>query len=135
MSWEWEVLAAVVRLLFLLAPFMDVAKDFVLGDSLAEAREFALAGSCRAMLVSFPAQFLLTILARASSEQCRAVRLLVVAIYVVGALVVGFGLFKIPTRFFRGSVVPFIWLAAFETLAVLAQIFGLLPVVRTICQQ
>src|SRR4051812_11690516 len=119
MSWEWEALAALVRVLFLLAPFMDVAKDFTLvGDTLNEAKEFALAGSCRAMLVSFPAQFLLAVLARASSEQCRAVNFLIVAIYVVGALIVGFVLFKIPTRYLRGTVVPFLWLVAFETLGV-----------------
>src|SRR6201999_1428206 len=104
MSWEWDVLAAIVRFLFLLAPFMDVAKDFQLGAALGEAKEFALAGSCRAMLVSFPAQFLLAILARTSDQHCGAVNLFLVIIYVIAALLVGFGLFRIPTILFRGTV-------------------------------
>lgn len=135
MSWEWEVLAAVVRLLFLLAPFLGVAKYFALtGVELAEAKEMASAGSCRAMLVSFPAQFFLAILARASNTQCQNVRWLPVALYVVGGSVVAFGLFNIPVRYFRGSPRPFIWLAAFTALSVLAQIFGLAPAVSLICQ-
>ena len=135
MSWEWDVLAALVRFLFLLAPFMDVAKDFHLGDALDEAKEFALAGSCRAMLISFPAQFLLAIFARASNEHCQTVSLLLVVIYVIAALLVGFGLFKIHSRRFRGTVRPFIWLAAFEGLSVLVHIVGLGPAVRGICRQ
>ena len=135
MSWEWEILAATVRLLFLLAPFMSVAKDFPLtGDNLTQAREFALAGSCRAMLVTFPVQLFLAILARASNTQCQTIKLFPVALFAVGGFVAAFGLFKIPTRYFLGTIVPFIWLAAFTALGVVAQIFGLARAVAIICQ-
>jgi hypothetical protein len=134
-SWEWEVLAAVVRFLFLLAPFMGVAKYFALkGSHLAEAKDMAAAGSTRAMLVSFPAQFFLAILARASNIQCQNVRWLPVALYVLGGAVAAFGLFNIPVRYFRGPLTPFMWLAAFTALSILAQTFGLAPAVNLICQ-
>lgn len=138
MSWEWEVLTALVRFLFLLAPFLNVSKDFALtGVNLAEAKEMALAGSCRAMLVSLPAQLFLAILARASNTQCQAVRLFPVALYVVGGLVLAIALFKIPTRLFRPiriKGVPFIWFGAVTALGVLAQIVGLARAVALICQ-
>lgn len=135
MSWEWEALGAVVRILFLLAPFVDVDKHFALaGDYIKEAREFALVGSCRAMLVSFPAQLLLAILAGAGSQQCKGVSVLSIAIYFLAALIVGFALIKIPTHWLRGSVVPFIWLVTFELFSVLAHVFGLAPALRSICQ-
>ena len=134
MSWEWEVLAAVVRFLFLLAPFIDISDDFsLMDDSLHEAREFALAGSCKALLVSFPAQLLLAILARAG-QSCRTVNVLFVVVYVVAAFIVGYLLLRIPTKHLRGTVVPFIWFAVFETIGVMTQVFGLAPAVRSICQ-
>lgn len=136
MSWEWEVLGAVVRSLFLLAPFMSVAKDFSFaGDGLVEAREFALSGSCRAMLVSFPPQLFLAILARASSTQCQTVRWLSIALFAIGGVILAVGLFNIPTRFFRGTIVPFVWLIVFTALGVLAQIFGLSRAVQLMCSQ
>jgi len=134
MSWQWQVLGATVRFLFLLAPFMSVAKDFPYsGDNLAEVREFALAGSCRAMLVSFPAQFFLSILAQVSSTQCQTVNWFLVALYVFGGIVVAFLLYRVPTRYFRGTIPPFIWLAVFTALSVLGQIFGLQGAVALIC--
>jgi hypothetical protein len=134
MSWEWEVLGAVVRSLFLLAPFMSVAKDFPFaGDSLVEAREFALAGSCRAMLVSFPAQLFLAILARASDSRCQNVKWLAIALFAFGAAIIAVGLFNIPTRWFRGTIVPFVWLIVFTALGVIAQIFGLSRAVQLAC--
>jgi hypothetical protein len=134
MSWEWEVLGAVVRSLFLLAPFMSVAQDFTfVGDSLVEAREFALAGSCRAMLVSFPAQLFLAILARASSTQCQNVKWLTIALFAFGCVIIAVGLFNIPTRWFRGTIVPFVWLIVFTGLGVIAQIFGLSRAVQLVC--
>jgi hypothetical protein len=138
MSWEWEVLTAIVRFLFLLAPFLNVSKDFALkGATLIEAKEMAVAGSCRAMLVSFPAQLLLAILARASNTPCQTVRFLPVALYVVVGLLLAFGLFKIPTKLFRPvrvKGVQFIWFGTVTVLGVLAQIFGLERAVALICQ-
>jgi hypothetical protein len=113
---------------------MSVAQDFTfVGDSLVEAREFALAGSCRAMLVSFPAQLFLAILARASSTQCQNVKWLTIALFAFGCVIIAVGLFNIPTRWFRGTIVPFVWLIVFTGLGVIAQIFGLSRAVQLVC--
>jgi len=134
MSWQWQVLGASVRFLFLLAPFMSVAKDFnFVGDELAEVREFALAGSCRAMLVTFPPQFLLSILAQLSGTKCETVNWFVVALYVFGGFVVAGLLYIVPTRCFRGTIIPFIWLAVFTGLSVVGQILGLQRAVALVC--
>jgi hypothetical protein len=93
---------------------MSVKEEFALtGDALDEAQEMALAGNCRAMLVSFPAEFLLATLAEASTR-CKTGSLLIVAVYFVIGSLLAFALYKVPTRYFRGRVRPFIWLIGFN---------------------
>jgi len=135
MSWEWEALTGVVRLLFLLAPFMKVEAAFSLaGDTLHEAKEFAQASSCRALLVSFPAELFLVILAQASNTQCRTVNWLLIAGYVVVGFVLAFGLFKIPARYYRGPFHPFLLFIIITALSIVFKTYGLAPVVALICQ-
>ena len=135
MEWQWDVLTAVVRLLFLLAPFMNVAKDFSLaGANLIEAREFANAGATRAILVSFPLQALITIWTSASKlDRCAPVNWMTVALYVVGAAVVAVLLYRVPTRLFRGSFLPFVWWIGFTALFLAVQDKVGPPAARLMC--
>jgi hypothetical protein len=134
MPWEWKTLAAAVRLLFLLAPFMGVAKEFSLtGVSLAEAREMAAAGSCRALLVSFPVQLFLAILARASNTPCQKVNWLMVALFVIVGSVATVVLYNIPARIFRGTLPPYICFVLVTAADILTDKFALTLAISLIC--
>jgi hypothetical protein len=135
MSGGWYILAGAVRILFLFAPFMSVKEEFPLtGNTLDEAQEMARAGNCRAMLVSFPAEFLLRALAEASTR-CHQPDLLIVAIYFVIASALAFGLYKIPANpYFRGGR-PYIWFVAFTIFGAAAQIKFLALAVGFICKE
>jgi hypothetical protein len=135
MQWEWEVLAAVIRFLFFLAPFLNVEKEFgFAGNELVEAREFAWAGSCRAMLVSFPAELIIIVLGEASKKQCNNVNFLMVAVYIIAAVILAYGLFLIPATYFRGRFRPFVWLAIFTALIVVVKTVGVTPALSVICR-
>jgi magnesium-transporting ATPase (P-type) len=63
MPWKWVILIAIVRVLFLLAPFLGVIKDFAIPKQYEdEVQDFARASACKAVLLSFPALQLINLL-------------------------------------------------------------------------
>lgn len=56
MSLKWEILLAGIRLLFVIAPFMNLDRFELAGNALKTAKEFANVNNCRAMLVTLPVE-------------------------------------------------------------------------------
>jgi hypothetical protein len=73
MTWKWLILTASVKLILLIAPFLDVSDDFILGDRLAEDKEYAAVGSTMSMLFSTPILLALQTLNQ-TTQVCRTVR-------------------------------------------------------------
>lgn len=68
MSWNWVILMAIVRVLFVLAPsFIRIKEDFAF-EHPKEAQDFARASACKAMLLSFPVLLLINLLATADQS-------------------------------------------------------------------
>jgi hypothetical protein len=86
------------------------------------------------MLVSFPAELLIIVLGEASKKPCLSVNFVMIAVYVITAFILAYGLFRIPVRQFRGTIRPFLWLAFFTALTVIAKTIGRTPAINVICR-
>lgn len=133
MTFNWLVLTAVVKAIFLVAPFLDVSDDFNLGNRLDEAKEFAAAGSTKGMLFTSPILLALQTLSE-TPNVCHAgvdgLRI-VVSIVVLGAVLAG--CYAIPTRLFRGTWVPFVWFVILTGVEIAFEVILLLPIANAIC--
>ena len=133
MTFKWLVLTGVVKAIFVVAPFVDVSRDFNLGNNIEEAKEFAAAGSTRAMLFTSP--ILLSLQAVYETPQvCRAGLdgfKIAVSVVVLGLVLAG--CYLIPTRLFRGTLTPFVWFVVLTILEIVFDIYLLMPITKVLC--
>jgi len=119
---QWLVLTASVKILIMLASFLDISGDFALGDRVDEAKEFSKAGGTRAMLFSTPILFVLRTFSKIPNN-CHTGGL-GISIIVVGLAVTLYGIYKIPISFYRGSSVPFWWFLLLTIVEVVYELNG-----------
>ena len=109
MTWEWLVLTALVKAIFVVVPLLDITSDFNLGSKLDEAKEFAAAASTREMLFASPILLALRTLYETSHVCSSGVNAFRIAVSAVMLGVLLLGCYAVPTRLFRGSWAPFVW--------------------------
>ena len=138
MSLKWEILLSVIRLLFVLAPFMNIrGRRFGLaGNSLTNAREFANAANSRAMIVTFPVEVFVRTLAEADARGATCQKsIFTIAVYVVVVGALAFAVLRIPTLLFRAWLLPILWFIIVTVLSVLVSSYRLSWLVNPICSQ
>jgi len=135
MSLKWEILLSVIRLLFVLAPFMDIGREFGLaGNSLENAREFANAGNCRAMLVTFPVELFIRTLVETEARGATCQKsLFAIAVYILIVVLLAIALYKIPTTVFRTWLLSIGWFILFTGLSVFVGSYRITWLANQIC--
>lgn len=124
-----------MRLAILLAPFLFVGNEFALPQPyLAEAKEFVSATACKAMLVPFPALVFISVMAAADKACSHGISPLIDTMYVCGFLCVGYGLYRIPARAYRGTLVPFYWLAGITAFDVVTALLVVPKATQLLCK-
>jgi len=131
---NWIVLSFFVKLCIAVAPFLSFEEDFILGDKLEEAKEFAAAGSTKAMLFSSPILFTLRTAAEASNACHSGVNAFFSTIEVVVLAVALFCCYKVPTWLFRGTAATFIWLIILLVFEAASENYLLLPAAKLLCE-
>jgi hypothetical protein len=135
MNVYWLILVGVVRLAFLLAPFLRVEGEFSLqGSILDEAKEFANAAACKAMLISLPVVFVIAVMAEADRACHSGVDLLLVTLYMFAVIALSYGFFQIPAWLYRGTAAPVLWFLVLTFVEVAAQAFLLTKLALLICR-
>ena len=136
MSLKWEILLAVIRLLFVVAPFMSIGKEFgLIGTTLDKAKEFANAGNGRAILVTFPIELFVRTLAEADNRGATCQKnLFMIAVYVVIVVLLAYMLYKTPTDLFRTWFLPFVWFFVITILSLLATSYRLSLLANPLCR-
>lgn len=136
MPWYWVGLTAVVRLLFLRAPFLGVSDEFAIPDEFTEeAQDYARAGACKAILLSFPVLQLINLLAAADRDCGQAgVAPFPIALIVVVGVVLEVLVYYIPARYYRGSHRSFVWFAGVTLADVLLVTTGIPRVDLLLCK-
>jgi hypothetical protein len=127
------VLSFFVKLCIAIAPFLSFEDDFILGDKLEEAREFASAGSTKAMLFSSPILFALRTASEASTVCHVGIDALFAVLGVVVLAVALYGCYKLPTWLFRGTVTVVIWLFMLLVFETVSENYLLQPVAQLLC--
>lgn len=138
MSLKWEILLSVTRLLFVLAPFMNIrGRRFgLVGNPLANAKEFANAANSRAMIVTFPVEIFVRTLAEADVRGATCQKsIFTIAVYVLILMFLAFIVLRIPTLLFRGWLLPIVWFIIVTGLSVLVSSYRLSWLVNPICSQ
>ncbi|WP_095194343.1 hypothetical protein [Pseudomonas sp. Irchel 3A7] len=135
MSWEWLILIAIVRLLFVIAPFLKMIDHFAFSKEYAEeAQDFARACACKAMLLSFPALQLINLLAMADKNcgQLGVASFPLAAGFLLSVLIAVL-LFFIPAHYYRGALKGFYWVSGVTILDVLLSILVFPELSKLLC--
>jgi hypothetical protein len=133
MTFKWLILTGVVKAIFVVAPFVDISGDFNLGDRLEESKEFAAAGSTKAMLFTSPILLALLTLNETTQVCHSGVDAFRIAVAAVVLLLVVLGCYKVPTYLFRGRLAPFVWFVILTAFEIVIEIFLLVPVAKWVC--
>src|ERR1035441_5919566 len=109
MTWKWLILTASVKLILLIAPFVDVSDEFnLVGDTLAEAKEYAAVCSTMSMLFSTPILLALQTLNQTTQLCHTGVDALHVTVFFIILAAALFGIYYfIPMHFWRGVIPRF----------------------------
>ncbi len=106
MTWKWFILTASVKLILLVAPFLDVSDEFNLaGDTLAEAKEYAAVSSTMSMLFSTPILLALQTLNQ-TTQICRAGLdpLHATVFFIISAVALVAIYYAVPMHVWRGVI-------------------------------
>ncbi len=136
MPWYWVVLTAIVRVLFVLAPFMGVRKEFPIPNNIIrEVQDFARAGACKAMLLSFPALQIINLLATTETVCGKTgVAPFPLAVILLLCAVLAVALYFLPTWLYRGKLKSFLWFAGITTFDALLTMLVFPRFAGSLCQ-
>lgn len=133
MTWEWLVLTALVKAIFVLVPLLDISGDFNLGSTLEEAKEFAAASSTREMLFASPILVALRTLYETSHVCTTGADPFRIAVSAAMLGVLLLGCYAVPPRLFRGSWTPVVWFLILTAAEILSEIFFVPRAGKAIC--